>query len=84
MDLNVHEEVLKAGKTKSGATLHFVDETPDGGPIIFQKEVEIAKGESASSLKEKVQAVEQELIVKAVDLFGKGRIKVAHGKVSVH
>ena len=84
MDLNVHEEVLKAGKKATGATIHFVDETPDGGPIIFQKEVKISDNETAETLKAKVQAVEQELIVKAVDLFSKGRIKVANGKAIVH
>ena len=83
MDLNVHEEVLKAGKSRSGATLHFVDETPDGGPIIFQKEVQIALGETPKTLKEKVQQAEGELIVKAVDLFGKGKIKVSDGKVTI-
>ena len=83
MDLNVHEAVLKAGKKKTGATLHFVDETPDNGPIIFQKEVAITEDETPETLKAKVQAVEQELIVRTVGLFSKGKIKVANNKVII-
>ena len=83
MDLNVHEEVLKAGKKESGATLHFVDETADGGPIIFQKKVKIDDDETAETLKHKVQSVEQELIVKAVRLYADKKINVRDNTVLV-
>lgn len=59
MDLNVHEEVLKSGKTQSGMTIHYVDETVDGGEIILQKKVDIAENETVNSLKEKVQNLEK-------------------------
>ncbi len=74
MDLGVHKAVLAAGKKESGATVHFVDETVDGGQIILQKKVTIGKNETLESLKEKVQAVEQELLVEAVALYAKGKI----------
>ena len=53
------------------------------GPIIMQKEVEIEENETVDSLKEKVQKAEQEIIVKAVDLFEKGKIKVKDNKVII-
>ena len=83
MDREVHAEVLRKGEKITGATLHFVDEGADTGPIIMQKEVEIEENETVDSLKEKVQKAEQEIIVKAVDLFEKGKIKVKDNKVII-
>ena len=59
MDLNVHAEVLQQGEKESGMTIHYVDEGVDSGEIILQKRVEIEAGETAESLKEKVQALEK-------------------------
>ena len=75
-DKNVHEEVLKAGVKVSGCTLHFVTETVDGGPIIMQKAVEITESDNSDTLKDKVQAAEQEVFLKAIRLFNEGKIKV--------
>ncbi|MBI2085534.1 MAG: phosphoribosylglycinamide formyltransferase [Candidatus Aenigmarchaeota archaeon] len=83
MDKNVHEDVLKNREKTTGATLHFVDEGADTGPIIMQKEVKIEKNDTADSLKAKVQKAEQDIILKAVDLYSKGRIGVKNGKVVV-
>jgi len=69
MDKDVHAEVLKAGVKETGCTLHFVDESVDGGPIIMQKKVKVDKNETVESLKEKVQKAEQEIIVKALQLY---------------
>ena len=81
MDLNVHAEVIRNKEKVSGATLHFVDESVDGGPIIMQKEVEIGKDETPDTLKAKVQKAEQEIIIKAIGLFGKNKIKIEGKKV---
>jgi len=83
MDGDVHAEVLKNKEKVTGATLHFVDEGADTGPIILQKEVRIDENETVDSLKEKVQKAEQEIIVKAVDLYEKGKIKVEGEKVII-
>ncbi len=83
MDKNVHEEVLKAGVEVTGCTLHFVDETVDGGPIIMQKEVEVEFGETVDSLKEKVQKAEGEVFVEALNLYSEGKIKVHGDKVKI-
>ncbi len=83
MDLDVHAEVLKNKEKVTGATLHFVDDGTDTGPIILQKEVKINEDETVDSLKEKVQKAEQEIIIKSIDLFEKGKIKVKNNKVSI-
>jgi|SRR3989338_1301435 len=80
MDKNVHQAVLDAGEKVTGCTLHFVDEGADTGPIIMQKEVKIEKGETDDTLKEKVQKAEQEVLLKAIDLFEKGKIKTIMDK----
>ena len=83
MDKDVYAEVLKNNEKVTGATLHFVDEGADTGPIILQKEVKIEKNETVDTLKEKVQKAEQEIIVKAIDLYIKGKIKVIKNKVVI-
>ena len=83
MDKDVHAEVLKNKEKITGATLHFVDEGKDTGPIILQKEVKIEKNETIDSLKEKVQKAEQSIIIKAIELYSKGRIKVQNHKVEI-
>ena len=83
MDKDVHAEVLKAGVKETGCTLHFVDESVDGGPIILQKKVPVEDNETIESLKAKVQKAEQEILVKAIKLYGEGKIKVKEGKVTI-
>ena len=83
MDKDVHKEVLKNKEKTTGATLHFVDEGADTGPIIMQKEVKIENNETIDSLKEKVQKAEQDIIVKAIGLYEKGKIKVHNKKVFI-
>ncbi len=58
MDLAVHEAVLAAGRNKSGCTVHLVETAVDAGPIVVQKACAISKGETAETLKAKVQALE--------------------------
>lgn len=70
---NVHEAVLAAGEKESGMTIHFVDENVDEGKILLQKKVAIAEGETAESLKEKVQALEKKYYPEAIRLLSKKR-----------
>ena len=83
MDLDVHAEVLKNKEKFTGATLHFVDDSVDGGPIIMQKEIKIEKNETPDTLKAKVQKAEQEIIVKAIDMYEKGMIKIKGHEVII-
>ena len=83
MDKDVHAEVLKNKEKVSGATLHFVDEGKDTGPIILQKEVKVDKDETPDTLRVKVQKAEQDIIIKAIDMLEKGKIKVEKNKVVI-
>ncbi|RRD96130.1 phosphoribosylglycinamide formyltransferase [Clostridiales bacterium COT073_COT-073] len=64
--LKVHQSVLAAGDKESGATVHFVDEGTDTGPILLQEKVIVDAGETADSLQKKVLKIEHKLIVEAV------------------
>ena len=75
MDLDVHSEVIKNHETESGCTLHWVTEELDSGPIILQKKVSLDKDETPESLKTKVQAKEQAVILEGLSLFAEGKLK---------
>jgi len=83
MDKGVHETVLENGDNVTGASLIFIDEGADTGPIILQKEVSVDEGETIDSLKEKVQRAEQEIIIKGIELFRDGKLKVEGKKVYI-
>lgn len=80
---HVHEAVIKAKEKESGATVHFVTEGVDAGPIILQAEVKIVSGETPETLAEKVLKVEHRLYPEAVRLFCEGKIKVNEGRVRI-
>ncbi|OYT52997.1 MAG: phosphoribosylglycinamide formyltransferase [Candidatus Altiarchaeales archaeon ex4484_2] len=83
MDENVHKTILEHGVKVSGATIHFVDEGADTGPIILQEAVPVTEDETVDSLKEKVQAVEKKLFPKALGLFHQGRLRVEGRRVRI-
>ncbi|MBI4439416.1 phosphoribosylglycinamide formyltransferase [Candidatus Woesearchaeota archaeon] len=83
MDLDVHQAVIDAHEEVTGATLHFVGEEVDAGPIILQKEVEIDEDDDASTLKKRVQSAEQEIILRAIRLFSGGKIHVDGNEVKI-
>lgn len=63
---SVHQSVISSGDTQSGATVQFINEEYDEGPIISQQIVEIEKGETVETLKAKVQAIESELYLNSI------------------
>ena len=70
--LKVHQAALDKGVKVSGATVHFVNEIPDGGKIILQKAVEVKKGDSAETLQKRImEEAEWVLLPKAIDLLSK-------------
>ncbi len=80
--LRVHDAALKRGVKLTGATVHFVNEETDGGPIILQKAVEVLEGDTPQTLQQRVmQTVEQKILPEAVRLFCEGKIKVENSKV---
>ncbi|WP_352419369.1 phosphoribosylglycinamide formyltransferase [Proteiniborus sp.] len=79
----VHRAVLEYGVKVTGATVHFVDEGADTGPIIFQKSVRISEEDDVESLRNKVLKVEHVLLTEAVSLYCSGKINVNDRKVIV-
>ena len=69
LDTNVHEEVLKNGETETGCTIHFVTDEIDGGPILIQKKCNINSNETVKTLKTKVQKLEGEAFIEAINLI---------------
>lgn len=82
--LKVHKAVLDYGVKLTGATVHFVNEVPDGGPIILQKAVEVKFDDTPQILQKRVmEQAEWELLPKAVSLFCEGRLVVEGNKVNI-
>lgn len=82
--LHVHEEVLKKGVKLTGATVHFVTEECDGGPIILQKAVEVKNGDTPEVLQKRVmEEAEWKILPQAVSLFCDDKIKVIDNKTIV-
>ena len=74
--LHVHEAALAYGVKITGATVHFVNEIPDGGEIILQKAVAIRKNDTPETLQKRVmQQAEWKILPKAVELVSKSIIK---------
>ena len=75
--LNVHKAALSKGVKLSGATVHFVNEECDGGPIIMQKAVEVKNGDTPESLQKRImEQAEWRILPMAVSLFCQDKIKV--------
>ena len=75
--LHVHERALAYGVKVTGATVHFVNEEPDGGPIVLQKAVEILPGDTPEVLQRRVmEQAEWHILSQAVALFCQGRLSV--------
>lgn len=82
--LKVHEGALSRGVKVTGATVHFVDEGTDTGPIIAQKAVEILQGDTPEILQRRVmEQAEWVIMPKAIDLIARGKITVEDKKVVI-
>ncbi len=78
--LHVHEEALKKGVKISGATVHFVTEECDGGPIILQKAVEVKNGDTPEILQKRImEEAEWKILPLAVKLFCDNKIEIRDG-----
>ena len=82
--LKVHEGVLSRGVKVTGATVHFVDEGTDTGPIILQKAVEVEQDDTPEILQRRVMEQAEWIIMpKAIDLIANGKVSVADGRVRI-
>ena len=83
--LRVHRAALDYGVKVTGATVHFVNEIPDGGAIILQKAVEILPGDTPEILQKRVmEQAEWKLLPQAVELFCSGKLTVTDNKVIIN
>ena len=81
--LHVHEKALEYGVKVSGATVHFVSEECDGGPIVLQKAVEVRADDTPETLQRRImEQAEWVILPQAVSLFCQGRLR-AEGR-TVH
>lgn len=82
--LRVHEAALNRGVKVTGATVHFVDEGTDTGPIILQKAVAVKPGDTPEVLQRRVmEQAEWKLLPAAINLIANGRVRVEDGRVIV-
>lgn len=78
--LKVHEAALARGVKVTGATVHFVDEGTDTGPILLQKAVEVQEGDTPKILQQRVMEQAEWLILpQAIDMIAKGEVKIGEG-----
>ncbi|NNF03432.1 MAG: phosphoribosylglycinamide formyltransferase [Rhodothermales bacterium] len=81
--MRVHRAVVEHGVRWSGATVHFVDEDYDTGPIILQDVVPVLPGDTPESLAARVLEVEHRIYPRAVRLFAEGRLRVERRRVFI-
>lgn len=72
MNSKVHQQVLESGDLETGCTIHFVTEEVDQGPILIQKRCKVESSDTVNSLKERVQILEGEAFIEAINLLDKG------------
>ena len=80
---HVHEAVLAKGVKLTGATVHFVSEGYDEGPILLQGAVPVEDDDSVESLAARVQALERELVPEAIRLIAAGRVRIEEGRARI-
>lgn len=82
--LKVHEEALKRGVKVTGATVHFVDEGCDTGPIILQKAVNVEKGDTPEILQRRVmEQAEWKILPEAIELIADNRVRLTDGRAEI-
>ncbi|MBR2949258.1 MAG: phosphoribosylglycinamide formyltransferase [Lachnospiraceae bacterium] len=82
--LRVHEQALARGVKVTGATVHFVDNGMDTGPILMQKAVNVEPGDTPKQLQQRVmEEAEWKILPAAIDLIANGRVKVEDGKAMI-
>lgn len=82
--LKVHESVLARGNKVTGATVHFVDEGTDSGPIILQKAVEVKQDDTPEMLQKRVmEQAEWEILPQAIDLIANDKIEIVDNLVRI-
>jgi phosphoribosylglycinamide formyltransferase-1 len=79
----VHEAVIAAGATVSGATVHLVDEEYDRGPIILQRRTPVYTDDTAETLAARVLEIEHSIFPEALQLFAENRISIEGNRLTI-
>ncbi len=79
----VHEAVLAAGAKVTGATVHFVDEEYDKGPILVQEAIPVNEDDDAESLANRVQEAERRLVPLAIRWIAEGRVRIEGARTRI-
>ena len=75
---------MARGVKVSGATVHFVDDGTDTGPIILQKAVEVKQGDTPKELQQRImEEAEWKILPMAIDMIAKGKVSVVNGQVMI-
>ena len=77
------KDAFEYGVKVTGASVHFVDEKLDHGPIILQKVIEISEKDTLKSLEKKMHKAEHEIYPKAIELIAQNKIKITGRKVKI-
>jgi formyltetrahydrofolate-dependent phosphoribosylglycinamide formyltransferase len=80
---HVHEAALAKGVKITGATVHFVSEEYDEGPILLQRTVPVLDDDTPDRLAARVQALERELVPEAIRLIAEGRVRIENGRTHI-
>lgn len=79
--LNTHQRVLDAREKEHGASVHFVTDELDSGPVIIQARIKVTPDDNASSLATKVQTLEHRIYPLAIKWFAEGRVELTDNKI---
>jgi len=79
--LHTHRRVLTAGETVHGASVHFVTEELDGGPVIVRACVDVLADDTEATLSVRVQTQEHRIYPQAIDWFARGRLELRAGRI---
>ena len=82
--MRVHQAVIDSGDKESGATVHFVDDNYDKGPVILQNKIKIEAYDDSLSLSKKVLKIEHTIFPKAVQLFCLDKIEIFDNRVNIN
>ncbi len=79
--LHAQRQALEYGVKIAGCTVHFVDASVDGGPIILQAAVPVLDGDDTESLRARILEEEHRIVVRSVDLFARGALRIVERRV---
>lgn len=82
--IHVHEQAMQRGVKITGATVHFVNEGIDEGPIIMQEACDISDLQTPQEIQQRIVQLEHVLLPKAIQAFCENRIEIKKGKVRIH